>query len=699
MHSRDEDDLAEAMAADPRTSPAELTRLAGHHDLDVRRRVLANPSTPRAIIDAALTRPTGTSLWEAAVDAAMSNASLPLWLLADPDWLRRQDWSTALRMARSPALTLAGWEALAGHASDRMSAALMSSPAAPVDAWRRCGFASELDALRAVLEDSEDDTVVQILVVDFLEHPGLAARLRDEPDWLRRDTPRATRALAGSRVLTPTIWQALCGHPDERTRLALLRSPLAPADAWAALGLPSSGTWDLSEAGLEGDDLRDLARRPQLAGLTGLSVWSDDRGAIADLLRSPFLTGLTSLAMPQFRMNLPVLEALSEGVFRDQLTSLELPYNGLGDLDSSALAPLGQLGALVSLDLSHNRLTDGYMEDLFTEWSFASLTSLDLEDNELTIEAMEWLYVWAAHARPTRLNLAENRLGDAGVVVLARSASFATLTSLDIHGTGMTREGAEALARSTTLSSLTSLTLRDNALGDRAVMALARSAALSRLTRLDLTSTKLGPPSAAALAGSTTLACLSSLSLSQNPLGDEGVSALCWSPFLTGLRSLRLDQTGMGAAGMAALAQASVLAGLTSLDLSGNPGVDDACMTILGQARWSRELTSLLLSDTSVGDDGLEALACSNSFPRLEVLELSYVTTQGLLALARSPSLPCLRELRLESGALNHADIAVLASVSFRPVQTPDSCQLLRRDLSRALSTTAPSDAACSRHT
>jgi uncharacterized protein (TIGR02996 family) len=224
-------------------------------------------------------------------------------------------------------------------------------------------------------------------------------------------------------------------------------------------------------------------------------------------------------------------------------------------------------------------------------------------------------------------------------------------------------EDVRVLAASPYLKNLRALDLGMAQVGDAGVAALAASPHLAGLTRLDLAYTGLGPAGARALAGSRYLKNLTDLSLLGDPIGDAGAEALAASANLAGLTGLRLSVCGLGPAGVRALTASPHLAGLTRLHLDGNQ-LGDAGVAALAEGPTPAALRVLYLQDAECGSAGAKALAAAAKFSQLRKLFFhgrNRIGNAGVRALAASPHLGRLAELRLEPGPLSAAAARALA--------------------------------------
>ncbi len=229
------------------------------------------------------------------------------------------------------------------------------------------------------------------------------------------------------------------------------------------------------------------------------------------------------------------------------------------------------------------------------------------------------------------LGLAANTIGPAGARALARSRHYGRVRELLITNNPLGDAGAAALMHFGAFAHVGRLSLQATGIGDAAVQSLASCRHLSQLEELDFSVTAVSAAGLAALADAPQLAGVRSLDLTRVPIGDDGVRVLCRPGVLPGLRELWLAETGVTDEGVRVLATSGRLAGLEVLDLAFNPHVTDA---------------------------GAEALAASPHADRLQEIDLvmTEALDPGVLALARSPRLPHLWNVRQVWGEHGYGD-------------------------------------------
>jgi uncharacterized protein (TIGR02996 family) len=261
---------------------------------------------------------------------------------------------------------------------------------------------------------------------------------------------------------------------------------------------------------------------------------------------------------------------------------------------------------------------------------------------------------------------------DGHLPALTQSPHLSRLAGLSIHYDAskgfnwLREEDARQLASSAHLGRLTTLSLRGGSVGDAGVEALAGSPGLAGLTALELTSTnhQVGDAGAQALAASPWLTRLKALDL-----GDcwfvtaTGARALAGSPNLAGLTTLRLSATNFGDEGVQALASSPRLAGLTALDLYCCAGISSAGVQALLTSPHLTRLSALALAYLRCGPEGVALLAAGAHLAGLVTLNLhgNLLGDLGACALAASPHLGRLVALMLGNNDIGPRGARALA--------------------------------------
>jgi uncharacterized protein (TIGR02996 family) len=187
---------------------------------------------------------------------------------------------------------------------------------------------------------------------------------------------------------------------------------------------------------------------------------------------------------------------------------------------------------------------------------------------------------------------------------------------------------------------------------------LGATEALLRLRTLDISGQRIGKADAAELFASPNLASIRELAAWGNPFGDDGFVSLAGSPHLAKLQHLHVSTVAskicVGAPGLGALAEATFVEALESLHLDARDSSEWRAVTTeafdaLTRARFL-SLREWSVDRCPIGDEGAYAIAESAHLGALERLSLYYcdITEAGMLALARSKTLPSLRLLLSE---------------------------------------------------
>lgn len=167
---------------------------------------------------------------------------------------------------------------------------------------------------------------------------------------------------------------------------------------------------------------------------------------------------------------------------------------------------------------------------------------------------------------------------------------------------------------------LEELNLSDNDLGDSGVIRVIEQGNFNSIRRLSLAGVGIEGEATKQFARLPALYGLEALRLDRNALYDQGVLALTCVPWL--LRSLSLERVGMSDQGMYALSDCSYMQCVEELKLGWN----------------------------AFGDDGIEALSCSERLDQLKCLSLygSRMTGNGLSALMSASFIESLERLELD---------------------------------------------------
>jgi uncharacterized protein (TIGR02996 family) len=131
----------------------------------------------------------------------------------------------------------------------------------------------------------------------------------------------------------------------------------------------------------------------------------------------------------------------------------------------------------------------------------------------------------------------------------------------------------------------------------------------------------------------------------------RNIDAFLSSPHLAGLAALHLTDASLGDAGVTALAACEHLQNLRTLRLGRNSIGDDG-VEALADSPWLSRLETLVMFGNLFGDAGATALATSRALTGLRHLDLSYnsIGEAGAEALAHAPGLPKLERLDLSRG-------------------------------------------------
>ncbi len=400
-------------------------------------------------------------------------------------------------------------------------------------------MASDEGFLQAVLADPDDD-VVRLVYADWLEehgNPDRAEFIRVQIELARLDEDDLRRPYLEYRERTLEYdrfgeWPELASWPGvriqrfvrgfvEEVSLPAARFPALAGELFAAAPIRA-----IRLHGLSGS-MTALAACPALARLHGLDLSFGElpEADFGVLLQSPYLRSLQRLNVAGNRMRPHAIETLADSRSLENLLSLDLGGNQIGDDGAAALTAFPGLLSLESLRLWY---AGGH-------------------------------YSGMIHTR--------------GAMALAQSGMLNRLKLLDLNAQQIGDGGLRELASSEELSQLTHLELKDNGIGeigDAGIEALALSPPLTNLRYLELSGNAIGVGGGRALAIWRGLARIRFLGLEECSLGDSGVRALAESVHAEGLRELKLGRNCLTERGARALLESPYLSPSLKLDLSGN---------------------------------------------------------------------------------------------------------------------------------
>jgi uncharacterized protein (TIGR02996 family) len=238
-----------------------------------------------------------------------------------------------------------------------------------------------------------------------------------------------------------------------------------------------------------------LAQAPSLfaaAPVRRLQVGQVDAEGAWALARSRWLLRLSELNLGNNpHLGRPGVECLASSPYIENLTSLLLHYNGLGDEAVACLAASPHLGHLTELYLSGNELEDKGAAALGRSTHLPCLTDLDLRDNQVDDSGVRVLANGGQRHLLDTLWLVNNRIGPEGAEALAFSSELPLLKRLYLNYNDIGDDGAVALAESPHSTSLCDLDLRHCLIRDNGGRSLAASPYLDGLEMLWLTGNRL----------------------------------------------------------------------------------------------------------------------------------------------------------------------------------------------------------------
>jgi Ran GTPase-activating protein (RanGAP) involved in mRNA processing and transport len=218
------------------------------------------------------------------------------------------------------------------------------------------------------------------------------------------------------------------------------------------------------------------------------------------------------------------MESLAYSRNLENLTSLDLGGNDVGDDGAAVLAAFPALQGLESLNL----------------WNASGYYSLAIRARGAMALAQSGMLSQLRY-----LNLNDHQIGDRGLREFALSEDLKGLRHLELQRNdigGIGDAGLEALALSQSLTNLRYLDLSGNEIGVGGGRALAMWHGLEKCRFLGLQGCSIGDTGVRALAESLHIAGVREMNLGRNRIGDRGGQALLESPYLP--RAVKIDLNG-----------------------------------------------------------------------------------------------------------------------------------------------------------
>ena len=387
------------------------------------------------------------------------------------------------------------------------------------------------------------------------------------------------------------------------------------------------------------------------------------------LLATRWFAGLRVLNLGANRISKQGIDALTKHAVATQLQELTLSYNKVGGALSKAAFPM-----LESLELIYCGIDDKALPKLGSA-PMPQLKRLMLDGAAL-------------HTTPGKLIQAD-RMGDAvpepqyATKALESFASSPMAARLNALGLGALTIGEpQAKVIGDHFEPLTQLILTSARMDAASVTALVSGKGLAALQELDLRDTfapnyasngELQKPAASTaeamreIARSRFARTLKKLVLDQVVLGLKGVEALLSGSF-PHLERVELRDCQLGDDGLAAIAASETQA--TELLLKGN-AIGTRGLRALLDAPLAARLTALELQYNPVGDEGAGLIATSNRLAKLQKLSLGGVglTDAGAIALARAPVSSQLQVLILIDNRISDLGATAFAEAKLRNLQ------------------------------
>lgn len=204
---------------------------------------------------------------------------------------------------------------------------------------------------------------------------------------------------------------------------------------------------ELSSGGVTVKGTKALAKCPQAAQLTELSIWYND---VDD-------AGAKAIASSSLFSHLKVLRLANSGLTNDGV---------------QALAASPHLAGLAELNLGGNEITlAGIQAIASSSWK---LSKLALDNFSLAGKAMSVIAGWSGLESVSHLSMVNTKMGPNETNVLVASPHLTNLRILELGSNPLTASGVAALADSPALTNLIELHMEACSLRDDAIPALLR---------------------------------------------------------------------------------------------------------------------------------------------------------------------------------------------------------------------------------
>lgn len=324
-------------------------------------------------------------------------------------------------------------------------------------------------------------------------------------------------------------------------------------------------------------DFKDYVKNGNYLHLQHQSTILDDHNNLEKLCS--FLENnphITALNLKGCNIDNAKIKLLIASIKQSKITTLDISYNQLYDVDAAEIA---ELINLITLDISCNQLTTKGAAKLST---LSNLVALNLSYNSLV--SNKWAVKIDELTELARLNN------------LRELTKLTKLNELKISGNNLGPKEAEVLAQ---LSNLTTLHIPKNDIGSEGVKAIVNN--IPNIFDLDVSSNNLGDKGAIEVAKLP----LTKLAIKINKIGDEGMQAIIANLHLSELDMSCNDITD------AVLDEivASVPGKITKLDLKSNRKISYSGIEKLAVI----ENTNIIISDREdIEELFLKFLRCGN---------------------------------------------------------------------------------------
>ena len=211
-------------------------------------------------------------------------------------------------------------------------------------------------------------------------------------------------------------------------------------------------------------------------------------------------------------------------------------------------------------------------------------------------------------------------IGDEGLEALMLADKLEDIENLDLSKNKITHRGIPHLVNSDRLVKLKRLYLGENQIGDKGAIPLSQASFIPNLVHMDVRLNHIGPMAGWLWPG--TLQKSSGFHRAGQPDWRRSAESDGLNPGFMHVRKLNIYRAGITDQGIKTLAKSKVFKKLKHLNLARNILRVDAALA-LANTKTLLNVETLLMFDTFIGDQGVDALLKSEGLSKLKTLRLT----------------------------------------------------------------------------